>query len=342
MKILRKGKGCVRQLALIIAILMILPQGFFVKAAESENNTLMLQPGGMCFGVQMSTDGALVVGFSKAEGVCPAEQSGIVRRDLIVAVDSQRIQNADDLISSVDRSGGKSVLVEVIRDGKELSFNVTPKLFGDGKYKIGVFVRDNAAGIGTVTFIDPNTGAFGGLGHGIYDIESEILIPMSKGVVNSVKINSVRPGKVGIPGELKGSLEAKKIGKLTQNTEYGVFGYLSPKEITKESALPVAKENEVKQGKAQMICTAGDVRDTYEVEISEIHKDRDAKNYVIKITDQRLLKKTGGIVQGMSGSPIIQNGRIVGALTHVLVRDPSAGYGIFIGNMLSKMTEPTT
>jgi len=342
MAVLKKGNGYVKCLALLVALFMILPNGFFVKAATEKNGVLMLQPGGMCFGVQMSTDGALVVGFSKADGVCPAEEAGIARSDLIVSVDGEKIKNADDLITTVDKCGGKSVKVEVVRAGEHISFDVTPRLFGDGKYKIGVFVRDDAAGIGTVTFIDPETGAFGGLGHGIYDIESETLIPMSKGIVNSVNIKSVRPGKVGIPGELKGCLEAKKIGKLTQNTEYGVFGYFTQKALSKEGALPIARKTQVKPGKAQMICTTDDVRDTYEVEITEIHNDRPAKNYVIKITDRRLLEKTGGIVQGMSGSPIIQDGRIVGALTHVLVRDPSAGYGIFIGNMLSKMTEPAT
>lgn len=340
MEILKKRSKLYKGVALLLAVFMMLPHGFFVNAARSEDKTLMLQPGGMCFGVQMSTDGALVVGFSKIDGTCPAKDAGIVCRDLIVSINGEKIENADGLITSVDKAGAKSAKIDVVRDGKELSFNVTPRLSSDGKYKIGVYVRDSAAGIGTVTFIDPATGAFGGLGHGIYDMESEILIPMSKGIVNSVNIKSVRPGKVGIPGELKGSLEAKKIGKLTCNTEYGVFGYLTDKAITKESAIPVAKEHEVKEGKAQIICTTDTVRDSYEVEITEIRNDRPAKNYVIKITDQRLLDKTGGIVQGMSGSPIIQNGKLVGALTHVLVRDPTGGYGIFIENMLSHMSEP--
>lgn len=338
MEILKKRQRAWKYLAVLIAVFMILPHGFFAHAAKSEESTLMLQPGGMCFGVQMSTDGALVVGFSKIDGICPAQDAGIACRDLITCINGEKIGSADDLIRSVDKSGTKCAKIDVIRDGKDLSFDVTPRLSSDGRYKIGVYVRDSAAGIGTVTFIDPATGAFGGLGHGIYDIESEILIPMSKGIVNSVNIKSVRPGKVGIPGELKGCLEARKIGKLTCNTEYGVFGYLTDKAISKESAIPVAKASQVREGKAQIICTTNTQRDTYDVEITEIHNDRPAKNYVIKITDKRLLEKTGGIVQGMSGSPIIQDGRLVGALTHVLVRDPTGGYGIFIENMLSQMS----
>ena len=345
MELLKKKRQPLRFLSMLLAVFMILslsftlPQGLCVNAAESNEKPLMLQPGGMCFGVQMSTDGALVVGFSKIDGICPSEDAGIARRDLIVAINGDKIENADDLITTVDKAGEKPAKVDVVRNGKKISFDVTPRRSVDGRYKIGVYVKDSAAGIGTVTFIDPSTGAFGGLGHGIYDIESEILIPMSKGIVNSVNIKSVRRGKVGIPGELKGCLEAKKIGKLTCNTEYGVFGYLTDKAMTKESTIPVAKAHEVKEGKAQIICTTDTYRDSYEVEITEIHNDRPAKNYVIKITDQRLLDKTGGIVQGMSGSPIIQNGKLVGALTHVLVRDPTGGYGIFIENMLSHMSE---
>lgn len=342
MEVLKKKHIAVKFVAMLLAVFVILPHGFLTNAAPVEENTLMLQPGGMCFGVQMKTDGALVVGFSKIDGACPAKDAGIDCRDLIVNINGEKIKSSDDLISSVDRAGNQKIKISVIRNQKELSFDVTPRKAPDGKYKIGVYVRDSAAGIGTVTFIDTKTGAFGGLGHGIYDIDSEILIPMSKGIVNSVSIKSVRPGKVGIPGELRGSLEPKKIGKLTQNTEFGVFGYLSDKGFSKESELPVAKAAQVRVGKAQIICTIDQAKDTYEVEITEIHNDRPAKNYVIKITDKRLLEKTGGIVQGMSGSPIIQDGMIVGALTHVLVRDPTAGYGIFIGNMLNKMTDPAT
>jgi len=327
------------------AIFFLLAVAVFPVSAVSDTGGKTLIAAGVPFGVRLHTDGVIVVGFTKVscvEGaVCPAREAGLCKGDVITEICGKRIKSAKELCEPVESTGGE-LTVKIKRGGEEKIFTVRAKAAQDGKYKIGVFVRDDAAGIGTVTFIDPETGAFGGLGHGIYDIESETLIPMSKGIVNSVNIKSVRPGKVGIPGELKGCLEAKKIGKLTQNTEYGVFGYFTQKALSKEGALPIARKTQVKPGKAQMICTTDDVRDTYEVEITEIHNDRPAKNYVIKITDRRLLEKTGGIVQGMSGSPIIQDGRIVGALTHVLVRDPSAGYGIFIGNMLSKMTEPAT
>ena len=306
MKRVKKGSIALGALSLILSLLLIFPTGGAAFAKEADKGEQMLIPGGMCFGAQLNTDGALVVGFSGIHGVYPARDAGLQCKDLIVSVDKKKVTGSDSLITLVNESGGKSVCVEVTRNGTSKSFDMTPQKGEDGKYRIGVYVRDSAAGIGTVTFIDPETNAFGGLGHGIYDPESEALIPMSKGIVSSVRVRGVRRGKIGIPGEIKGVLEPHRIGKLTANTELGVFGYFTGMPISKEAAIPVAKADRVKEGRAQIICTTECGKDVYDIEIKEIHPGRDQKNLVIKITDEHLIDLTGGIVQGMSGSPIIQ------------------------------------
>jgi len=210
----------------------------------------------------------------------------------------------------------------------------------EGKYVTGLYVRDSGAGIGTVTFIVPETGAFGGLGHGICDGETGELIPMQRGSVVGVTISGVVKGLAGSPGEVKGYFSSGKTGTLLGNTECGVYGILAklPEKLPCEP-LPIGLRNTVKEGKATIYCTLdGTAPQEYDIEISDIHRDSHSnKCFTVKVTDTDLINKTGGIIQGMSGSPIIQNGKLVGAVTHVLINDPTCGYGIFIENMLDQM-----
>ena len=203
-------------------------------------------------------------------------------------------------------------------------------------------MRDHGAGIGTVTYIIPESGEFGGLGHGICDGETGELVRISSGVIMNVKINSVKKGISGEPGEIKGSFGLEKLGQLKSNTECGVYGKFDKIPDGLGKAIPVGSRNEIRCGDATVVTTLADGdREEYKIEIASINKDaKGSKCFVIKITDERLLEKSGGIVQGMSGSPIIQNGKLVGAVTHVMINDPTVGYGIFIENMLNAAQMP--
>ena len=224
----------------------------------------------------------------------------------------------------------------VERCGVKKTLTLTPERADDGSYRLGITVRDGTAGIGTVTFIDPATGAFGGLGHGICDAESGEVIPMRDGAVTEVTLGGVKRGEVGKPGELHGVLRSRTTGVLYTNSDCGVFGHFDTLPTGKE-ALPIATRDEVKAGAATILSTVhGGEPCSYEVTIGDIDYQSDGtKSFTVKVTDPALIAMTGGIVRGMSGSPIIQNGKLVGAVTHVMVADPTEGYGIFIENMLN-------
>ena len=231
-----------------------------------------------------------------------------------------------------------------MRNGKEYTAHVTPEYSKtEGKYKSGLWVRDSGAGIGTVTFIDPETLSFGGLGHGICDGDTGELIPMDRGSVLGVRINGINKGAAGAPGEIKGYFNSGKTGTLIKNTTCGVYGVFTelPKGLPSEAVCLGGRE-ELKEGDAYIWCTLDDSGpQKYSIRISEINRSATGnKCFSITVTDRALIEKTGGIVQGMSGSPIIQNGKIVGAVTHVLVNDPTTGYGIFIENMLNAAQMP--
>ena len=205
-----------------------------------------------------------------------------------------------------------------------------------GRYLIGVFVRDSAAGIGTVTYIDPDDLTFGGLGHGIYDTDTSLLLPLGSGAVVEVDIDQVVRSRRNSPGELRGTFGTAAKGELTSNTEQGVFGKLYKLPANAGKAIPVGNKKDLHDGKAYVITTLdGTKSEAYGIEIEEVYPDSGkTKNFLIKVTDERLIEKAGGIVQGMSGSPIVMDGRLVGAVTHVLINDPLHGYGISIENML--------
>ena len=300
--------------------------------------------GGEPIGIYMKTDGVFVVDTGKivtgtGEHCCPAENI-IKSGDYIQAVNQQEIQTKEELIQYIETSQGQEMILDVLRDGMELSFRLTPIQDETGCYRAGIWVRNNTQGIGTLTYVDED-GKFGALGHGISDIDTGELLSISEGTLFDADVVSVVRGEKGTPGELSGVIhysEGHAIGNITGNTKNGIYGKIdSITGITKGKTLyETAGQEEIKTGPAVIVCTVDGVSREYGIEIQQVRMNaRDEnKGMILKVTDERLLEVTGGIVQGMSGSPIIQDGKLVGAVTHVLVNDPTRGYGIFIENML--------
>jgi len=292
----------------------------------------LLIPVGEIIGLQLQDDCVTVAAFDDVLGQA-AKAAGLKIGDEILSIDGKSIRCPEDIRQALEKADSK-VSVTVRRGGKTHTVTMTPQKTDDGP-RLGIYLRQGIAGIGTVTWYDPDTGKFGTLGHGVCNAKGTLL-DMTEGTAFGAEIVSVKKGKCGEPGQLKGSADADSIsGKLWQNTPQGVFG--TAKTGWKGEPLPVADYEEISTGPATIRSTVrGDSPREYSVEILKIYpQDRqDGRNFLLKVTDPSLLEITGGIVQGMSGSPICQNGRIVGAVTHVLVNDPTMGYGIYIKNML--------
>ena len=285
---------------------------------------------GDVFGVKIKQAYASIV---DAPGV-PALRCG----DYITAVNNIKVHSAREIKDIINSCQGEAVSIEAMRGKETIRLILVPKLEG-GEYQIGITLRDIAAGIGTITFIDPESGEFGGLGHGICDSESGNVIEMQRGEALDVVLGGIHKGEAGSPGELSGIMTDNTIGILNTNTEVGVFGYINKERICElGEAYEVAKRGEVKAGEATIISTVKNGKKAeYKIEIYDIDQNsQGSKSFKIRVKDPALIAITGGIVRGMSGSPIIQNGKLIGAVTHVLVNDPTTGYGIFIENMLSK------
>ena len=315
-----------------------------VSTISNKRDRIMLCPGGSAFGVKMMTNGVVVAGTTEisidGKTVRPAYDGGLREKDIIIKIDGNSVKSVTDVTSRIELSDGKALTFVCLRDGKEITLTLKPVYSKESdKYKLGIWVRDNTAGIGTLTFINADDGMFGGLGHGIYDIDTGELLPLSRGIVTDVGVTGIIKGSAGKPGEIRGYLKQNKTGALLTNCDCGVFGVFTPSpEISKENLLPIAFRNEVKCGPAVIRCTLdeGGVKE-YGIEILNIKYDsQGTKCFTVHVTDNTLIEKTGGIVQGMSGSPIIQDGKLVGAVTHVLINDPTSGYGIFIENMLAE------
>ena len=261
---------------------------------------------------------------------------GVKNGDIIIKVNGKAVSSIEEIKKAVETSEGRSVTLTLLRDGAQTTVTVEPKL-EDGVRKIGLGLRDGAAGIGTITFIDKETGVFGGLGHPICDKDSGEIVNMQGGSVTEVVLGGVKKGASGAPGELTGVLTDKTLGVLYKNCECGIFGRLDVAELEGLEEIEVGKKNEIVEGKAEIISTMKNGKTArFSVEIHDIDTSATGnKCFKIKVTDPALIAISGGIVRGMSGSPVIQNGKLVGAVTHVLVADPTEGYGIFIENMLS-------
>ena len=316
-----------------------------IPSASLKN--MQLYVGGMPFGVKFLTDGVIVAGTFEVKtdngAKNPAAEAGIRQNDIILEADGVKITDTALLNELCEKSGGAAMKIVYLRNDKKHECSLTPaRSCDDGKYKTGMYVRDSGAGIGTVTYIMPQTLEFGGLGHGICDGESGKLIPMQRGSVVGVTISGVVKGLVGTPGEVRGYFSSGKTGTLLQNTECGVFGAFAKLPENAGTLMSVGTKDEMRVGEAYILSTLdGTTPQKYRIEISDIRPGATGnKCFTVKVTDPALLEKSGGIVQGMSGSPIIQNGKIVGAVTHVLVNDPTTGYGIFIENMLGAAQMP--
>lgn len=298
-------------------------------------------PGGEAVGIRLNTDGVIVTGTEDflSEGVKtdPAGEAGILPGDVIISANGKIITNNAAFTEAISNSKGKTVIVTIRRSGNQIDVNLKPRLSDmTNSFKCGLWIRDCTSGIGTLTFRDPANSMIAALGHAIYERETKDIAPALNGEMTQAEITGIKKGKNGEAGELRGTLGSKKLGSLNLNCEMGIYGFTEPFNST-EALMPVAFISEIKPGKASIISSVIDgKKQYYDIEIEKIrYNDNESnKDMVIKITDKKLIEKTGGIIQGMSGSPIIQNGKLVGAVTHVFLNDPEKGYAIFAENML--------
>lgn len=336
-------------LVIFIVIFCIYAKNYNKKENIILTNTLPKKKvvvSGEAVGVKLKLNGVMILNImevlnEEGEIEYPLKRSGIRVGDIITEFNNKKIRNVDDLLSSISKSKGKEFSLMLKRRGKKFKRKLKAiKSYEDNEYHLGIWVRDSIKGIGTVTFYDSSTGYFGALGHGITDLDTKEIFN-SKGEILKSSILAVKKGKVGVPGELKGIFVSKdkNFGSILKNTNDGIYGVLkkeSMKNLGKKEYEVAPKENIV-CGKASIITNVLDnTAKEYDIKILKVHKSN-KKGMHIKVTDKRLIKSTGGIVQGMSGCPILQNGKIIGAVTHVFVNDPTKGYGIFIENMLDKI-----
>ncbi|MCD7823438.1 MAG: SpoIVB peptidase [Oscillospiraceae bacterium] len=298
----------------------------------------MLIPGGSPVGVKLLTEGVMVVKTAEVtDGVSPALEAGICSGDNIISANGEELNSSSRLSEIIEQSQGEPITFVIMRNGRSFETTVTPVYSeNDGAYKAGLWIRDSTAGVGTLTFIDPETGIFGALGHPISDSDTMTTLPLGSGEIVDVVITGYDKGERGCPGELYGTfVSGLASGTIELNCEQGIFGQVTYP--SRQQAIPIAFKSEVKAGPATILTTIdGSTPEEFEIEIERVtlSSTSKSKNIVIKVTDPELLELTGGIIQGMSGSPIIQDGKLVGAVTHVFVSDPTHGYGIFIENML--------
>jgi stage IV sporulation protein B len=324
--------------------------GIVVKTVNvNVSDEIMVIPGGQSIGVTLYTKGALVVGITgiaKESGdvVNPAREAGMLPGDVILRINGTEIENADHVARIVDSAEG-ALDVTVSRNGREIDLSIKPvEDCSDGKMRLGVWVRDSTAGVGTLTFVLPGERWFGGLGHAICDLDTGSVLSVKEGEIYFSEIIQVNKGESGIPGEIKGyfSSVSGNMGIIKKNTDYGIFGtiYDDIDMAAFDDPIPLAHRDEVTLGPASILATIDHegVRQ-FDCEIIKVNPQDEAsqKGLVIKITDEDLIETTGGIVQGMSGSPIIQNGKLVGAVTHVFVNNPTKGYGLYADWMLEQI-----
>lgn len=304
----------------------------------------MLIPSGIPIGIYVKTSGVLVVGigeFENSEGkkISPAKYA-LQKGDYILKVNGEVMENKKHFVQTVEESEGQDLVLTIKRNGEVTDVMVTPGANQNQEWKLGIWIRDNAQGIGTMTYEDTDN-SFGALGHGINDVDTSLLMNLEEGTLYRTEIVGITRGSNGNPGELTGYIEYDSdnvIGEIKENTEEGIFG-ICDAEVEAASAfepIPIALKQEITLGPAQIICSVTGEPEFFDVEIVEVNLERDNINrgIVVQVVDEKLLTLTGGIIQGMSGSPIIQNGKLVGAVTHVLVQDSTKGYGIFIEEML--------
>lgn len=321
-----------------IKLLGVIPVKQANVLVVDETNVAVL---GTPFGIKMYTDGVLVSNISdivtSTGKYCPAKDAGILVGDYIISVNGVKVNSNEDLANLIEDCGGETLNIVLRREDEKIVKQLKPVLsLDENLYRAGIWVKDSSAGIGTLTFYSPQTNTVCGLGHAVFDKDSGEIIDFSNGQLVNASIVSVIRGVAGVPGELKGKLEYGKIANMTANTNNGIYGDLSC-EINLDNLTEIAFANEIKNGNAKILCTtdeSGPQLYNCTVKVKDINVNNTTQNLIVEITDKDLLEKTGGIVQGMSGSPLIQDGKLIGAVTHVLVDDPTKGYAIFAENML--------
>jgi len=343
-----------RFLIMILVLVSVLGTGLSIEDLQTEyerkqvstgsiSNEVVI-PGGMPIGIYMKTDGVLVLGTDSVKGMngetyAPAENL-VKAGDYIIEFNGESVDSKKELVSQVGKLDSEKVVLKIRRNGEEIDVKMTAAVTSKDEYKLGIWIRDSVQGLGTVTYIT-TTNKFGALGHGIHDMDIDELLEIGEGRVYNTEILRIEKGKKGSPGGMEGMIVYNRyniLGSIEENTEIGVYGTIKNLDsLTKEqTAVPVCLKSDVDTGPAVIRCCVDDEIKEYDIEIERInHFALEAnKGLVIKIVDEELIDITGGIIQGMSGSPILQNGKIVGAVTHVMVNDPTRGYGIFIEEML--------
>lgn len=347
-----------RRMLIILLIFVVTVGGsyFFLEVkkeqlkAEASVSSIsgdLLIPGGMPVGIYMETDGVMVLGTEEIKGgdgsgEAPARHL-VKDGDYIVGINNEKIENKKELLEVVQTLSEKTVILHLRRKEEYIDVRLHPTRDEEGAYKLGIWVRDNAQGLGTITFLNGSS-EFGALGHGIHDVDTSRLLEISKGTLYETSIQNIKKGERGNPGGMEGVIvynHYNVLGSITSNTESGIFGKIDrvDRVFQNQEAVPAAAKEEIETGGAVIRSAVSGQVEEYHIEITKIdlHPREVNKGIEIQVTDNRLLEKTGGIVQGMSGSPILQNGKIVGAVTHVFVQDATKGYGIFIENMLENL-----
>lgn len=314
-----------------VILFLILSFCFFSVTYAEEIRVI---PIGKAVGVRIYTDGLLVIGTSEVNGENVAKECGIKINDRITQVNGENIDTSEELAKLVNENPD-GVNLSVIRDNQNIEINAVPVLSNDNVYRLGLWVRDSTAGIGTVTYYNPANNTFAALGHGINDVDTGNILSVKSGNILNCDILSIAKSEKGSPGEINGAFNGEKIGNVSINSQIGIFGKMCSNEFANMGeAIPVAAKSQIEEGDAYILSDAfEDENNQYSIKIEKITNDAD-KGLIIEITDQRLIDQAGGIVQGMSGSPIIQNGMLVGAVTHVFVNNPLKGYGTLAENMI--------
>ena len=334
MKYRNKCKNIIISAALVICV-------FSQSVPAFATQERMLVPMGCTMGIQMYTDGVLVVGLSatqNGQAPSPAAIAGIIPGDLITALGEKKISSADEFKAEMGKLTGESISITVRRGNETLQMTVEPNV-KSGAPELGIWLRDSVSGIGTMTFYDPQTGMYGGLGHGINDFETGVIMPLGRGDIFNCTVIEIKKGCPGAPGELCGDFSGRSTcGSILKNTGFGIFGKLNSNLSDVTKAIPAADDDEIELGKAMVLANIeGTKNEEFEIEITRVYRgNTDGRSLMISVKDKKLLEKTGGIVQGMSGSPIIQNGKLIGAVTHVMVNDPTKGFGVSIEKMLNE------
>lgn len=326
---------------LSVAMTFVILSTTTIISVNANDDKKYVTLGGEAFGVKLYSDGVMIINlesyFNGEKYVCPAKESGLQEKDIIKSIDNKEIKSNEELQSIITSCDGQKLEIDFERDGKLINTTIEPSKNTVGMYLIGAWVRDSCAGLGTITYYDEDNGYFAALGHGICDTDTNSLIPVESGEIVKAEIIGVTKSTSGKAGSLDGYFTENKLGTLAKNTQLGIFGKISDN-IPKQDKIELGNNNDIKIGDAKILATVnGNPPEYYDIKITRLcnFSKNSNENFVIKITDKKLIQSCGGIVQGMSGSPIIQNNKLVGAVTHVFVNQPDEGYGVVIQNMVS-------